>query len=316
MLALNNIVLSWVILNLIVCIANADNTDVSLSLSIEASKSYGIGRPVGLVARINSVTVTGRLVNTTTELGIPHQSVSIYYKNVTERAHKLTTLQTYNPPKWFLVEGVLTDAEGYYSYVWVPPQIPFDVPEEYEVLFQIRVVWTYNNIETVDFRDVFISSLEYEPPPQELSYIYSIQPFLITGLLLGGATAASLVIFKLRPADRTKEETRFNKKSWVNYLLLLVLLLSLPFLTSILWWMPLTTHLYLFFLFFPYILTPVVLLVCLVRFFHYLRARIINPKPKPKTCEPVLTCAPVPTSTPKSGGVGSPSLLSIRTAPP
>lgn len=245
----------------VIGVASADNTDVSLSVSVETSKSYSIVYRLGLGATIHNVTISGRLVNRTSNLGIPSQNISVYYKTVSR--------YVYQPPQplydsdWLFVNNTLTDAEGYYSYVWIPPITFFESPREHEVLYQVKVVWENDDFTAMNFRDVYISSLEYEPPPKEPEILYFLQPFLITGLFLSGATAFSIVIFnKFGGTEGVEETTRFDKKTLVYFILFLGL-------SSTIWWLQPS-----FLVFFPYLMyvaAPIILLLSVPRFFRYLR---------------------------------------------
>jgi len=259
---LNNVVLSWIVFVLIISITDAEITDVSLSLSVKTSKSYDAWYRVGRVATIHNVTVSGRLVNTTSELGIVHQDISIYYKNVSERF----SVQDMN---WVLINITSTDTAGYYSYVWVPSVRLFFHPEEHEVLYQVKVVWEYGDFTVVDSGDVYISSLEYERPPYD---IYLLQPFLVTGLFLSGAAVFSIVIFKkFGGTERIREKTRFDRKTFLYFVLSWSLCLAFLGLSSLfVGGIPVQWHDFLSFL--PYVANPfIILLLSILLFLRYLR---------------------------------------------
>lgn len=83
--SLRNIALSSIILVSITGFVCAENSDVSLVVSAEASKSYFAGYHVGLVATMHSVTISGTLENASSDSGIHSQDISIYYKNASSR---------------------------------------------------------------------------------------------------------------------------------------------------------------------------------------------------------------------------------------
>lgn len=258
--SLRNIVLSSVMLVLIAGFVYAENPDVSLMVSVEASKSYGVGYHVGLVATIHNVTVSGRLENTSNGSGIQSQDISIYYKNASSR------WPLSNISDWEFVSNASTNAEGYFIYVWIPPVTIFLNPEEHEVVYQIKVVWEHFGLEALDFADVYISYLEYERP--SLMFYFST-PLMYTGLLLLGAVLFSIYIFKsYGGTDKITEKSRFDKKALVY----LVLFLSFLLITFSAWLIPLPQLSFTLPLLYVYLfLIPIILLVSIPRFFRYLR---------------------------------------------
>jgi len=264
-------------------LTSADTVDVSLSLSVEMSKSYYDYYRVGLLATIHNVTVSGRLLNTSSGLGIAYQNILVCYKNVSDR----TLVQNGN---WTLINNTSTDVDGYYSYVWIPPARSFLHPEQHEVIYQVEVVWKYGDFSAQESRDVYISNLEYQPPYQGPLIIYILQPFLITGLFLSGATGLTIVVFnRFGGAERKEGKIRLDRKNLLYFLLYVGLLFALWLPSLLVQWIPVQWHAFVSFL--PFAAIPIVsLLLSIPLFFRYLRR---GAKLKTTLCSIVITWATI-----------------------
>jgi len=254
--SLRNIALSSIILVAIAGFVCAENSDVSLVVSAEVSKSYFVGYRVGLVATIHSVTVSGRLENASSDSGNQSQDISIYYKNASSR------YPLHNISDWEFVSNASTNSAGYFTYIWIPPVITFINPEEHEVVYQIKAVWEHSGLEALDIADISISHLEYESPPL---MFYFTEPIVYTAALLSGAVLLSIFIFNLfSGTNKTTEKSTFDKK--VPLYLVLFLSLSLALSYALFTFPQILPFLYL-----VNALIPIILLVSIPRFFHYLR---------------------------------------------
>ncbi len=227
--------------------------DVSLSLSMDASKTYSSAYRIGLVAYIHNVTVNGRLTNVTSGRGMSTQPIAVYYTNVSRGEFD----QRQCDGSWRLIEEVATDAEGYYSLVWVPPVAVFYEFVQQEVVYQVKVAWRHDEVQTVNVEDIFISPFEYAPPPREDYGVTFARPFVFTGLLLCGAGVVACVLFKeFGGAREGRERSRLDGKGLLGSVLAFTLLLTIA-LGS---WIPLLPFLPVLIVVL-YLAVPVILLV-------------------------------------------------------